>query len=174
MNMRELSLGGFLDRYIRELSGFERIDIAKMAREADTTMPRLKEPLVVYASIKRPRATVQKLFLNTSLSQDYENYFSDKFDASEEFFNVLPDNYKKLYRSYLSVKGKNDTEKQLKALYREKIHQLKETRSITDYRICKISGINHGNFHAFLYQGKTENISLEKIREIYDLLSKNK
>ena len=56
--MRELSFGGFLDRYIRELSGFERIDIAKMAHAADTTMPRLKEPLVVYASIKRPKATV--------------------------------------------------------------------------------------------------------------------
>ena len=172
--MRELSFGGFLDRYIRELSGFERIDIAKMAHAADTTMPRLKEPLVVYASLKRPKATVEKLFSNTSLSKDYESYFSNQFDDSEEFFSKLPDNYKKLYRSYLSVKGKNDTEKQIKTLYRERILQLKENKSITDYRICKIFGINNGNFHAFLYQGKTESISLDRIRSIYDYLSKTK
>lgn len=173
--MRELSFGGFLDRYIRELSGFERIDIAKMAQAADTTMPRLKEPLVVYASLKRPKATVEKLFSNTSLSKEYESYFSNQFDDSEEFFSKLPDNYKKLYRSYLSVKGKSDTEKQIKTLYRERILQLKEIKennNITDYRICKIFGINNGNFHAFLYQGKTENISLERIRSIYDFLSK--
>lgn len=171
--MRQLSLGGFLDRYIRELSGFERIDIAEMARRADTTIPRLKEPLVVYASIKRSKATVKKLFANTSLSQDYECYFSHPFDDSEEFFSTLPDNYKKLYRSYLSVRSEGDMEKQLKALYREKILQLKMSRSVTDYRICKTFGINSGNLHAFLYQGKTENISLEKIRSIYELLSKN-
>ena len=172
--MRELSFGGFLDRYIRELSGFERIDIAKMAHAADTTMPRLKEPLVVYASLKRPKATVKKLFSNTTLSKEYESYFSNQFDDSEEFFSKLPDNYKKLYRSYLSVKGKNDTEKQIKTLYRERILQLKENRSITDYRICKTFGINNGNFHAFLYQGKTESISLDRIRSIYDYLSKTK
>jgi len=106
--------------------------------------------------------------------KEYESYFSNQFDDSEEFFSKLPDNYKKLYRSYLSVKEKNDTEKQIKTLYRERILQLKENRSITDYRICKIFGINNGNFHAFLYQGKTESISLDRIRSIYDYLSKTK
>ena len=69
---------------------------------------------------------------------------------------------------------KEYTEKQIKTLYRERILQLKENRSITDYRICKILGINNGNFHAFLYQGKTESISLDRIRNIYDYLSKTK
>ena len=169
--MRQLSLGGFLDRYIRELSGFERIDIAEMARCADTTEPRLKEPLVIYTSLKRPAATARKLFINTSLLEEYEKFFTDT-DYSEDFFNGLPDNYRKLYRSYLSVRSENDTEKQLKNLYRDKILNLKATQSVTDYRICKTFGINHGNFHAFLYQGKTENISLQKIRCIYDFLSK--
>lgn len=171
--MRELSFGGFLDRYIRELSGFERIDIAEMARAADTTMPRLKEPLVVYASIKRQKVTVQKLFSDTSLLQDYETFFSRPFDISDEFFCTLPDNYAKIYRSYLSVKSQKNTEKQLKALYSKKILQLKDSQNITDYRICKTFGINSGNFHAFLYQGKSENLSLEKVRKIYDYLSNN-
>lgn len=171
--MRQLSLGGFLDRYIRELSGFERIDIAEMARCADSINPRLKEPLVVYTSIKRPAETVRKLFTNTSLLEEYEKFFAAP-DYSEEFFNGLPDNYQKLYHSYLSVSSEKDTEKQLKSLYRDKILNLKTICNITNYRICKNFGINHGNLHAFLYQGKTENISLPKIRAIYDFLSESK
>ena len=172
--MRQLSLGGFLDKYIRELSGYERIDIAKMATDADTANPRLKEPLIVYASIKRPKATIDKLFANTSLAQDYESYFSHNFEASEEFFSTLPDNYKKLYRSYLSVKNQKETERQLKELYRQKILKIKESCGITDYRICKKFSVNSGNLHSFLYQGKTENISLEKTRQIYEYVSNQK
>ena len=171
--MRQLSLGGFLDKYIRELSGFERIDIAEMARCADSTLPRLKEPLVVYASVKRPAATVKKLFKDTSLLEEYEKFFSVT-DYSEDFFNSLPDNYKKLYRSYLSEKNKKDREKELKELYREKILVNKSSSGISDYRLCKIFSINHGNLHSFLYQGKSENISLAKTRQIYEYVSNSK
>ncbi len=167
--MRPLSLGGFLDRYIRELSGFERIDIVKMAEYADSSHPRLKEPLVVYASIKRSDSTVRKLFKSTSLLEEYEKFFTNT-DFSGDFFNGLPDNYKKLYRSYLSVKNQNDNEKELKALYRQKILKIKASANVTDYRICKTFSINPGNFHSFLYQGKTENISLDKTRSIYEYI----
>ena len=173
ITMQQLSLGGFLDKYIRELSGFERINLTKMARLADSTAPRLKEPLVVYASLKRPAAAVRKMFAGTSLLQDYETYFSNTTEQSEIFFNQLPQNYQKLYHSYLTIKEERTTEKQLKSLYRKKILMLKENHRISDYSICKAFNINHGNFHAFLYQEKIENICLEKIRKVYNLLYEN-
>lgn len=171
--MRELSLGGFLDRYLRELSGFERFDLSKMALLADSEMPRIKEPLVVYAAMKRPDNTVRKLFESTSLLADYERYFCFNSDYSDDFFNQLPDNYKKLYRSYVSVKNQKQTEQELKDLYRKKILEIRSSSSVSDYRICKELNINSGNFHSFIYQGKTANISLEKIRKVYEIILQN-
>lgn len=168
--MRQISLGGFLDKYIRELSGYDRIDIAKMAAEADSSNPRLKEPLVVYASLKRPPETVKKLFQSTSLLEDYQKHFPPQ-DYSEAFFESLPPNYQKLYRSYLAVKNQKANEKELKELYRKKILKLKASSGITDYRLCKTFSLNHGNLHSFLYQGRIENISLAKTRQIYEYVS---
>ena len=65
-------------------------------------------------------------------------------------------------------------EKELKELYREKILVNKSSSGISDYRICKIFSINHGNLHSFLYQGKSENISLAKTRQIYEYVSNSK
>lgn len=169
--MRRLTLGGFLDKYLRELSGFERIDMAKMASLADSGMPRIKEPLVVYASLKRSPETVRKLFDNTSLLYEYNTFFASCSDPSEDYFMTLPENYKKLYRSYVSVRDQNETEKNLKALYRDNIMKLRNSARITDYKICKALNINHGNLHSFLYQGKCENISLDNIRKIYELVN---
>ncbi len=168
--MRQLTLGGFLDKYIRELSGLERIDMAKMAKMADHELPRIKEPLVVYASLKRSPETVRKLFGNTSLLHDYITYFASCKNMNEDYFLTLPENYKKLYRSYLSVRDQKETEKRIKELYRDNILKLQNSARITDYKICKSLNINHGNLHSFLYQGKFENISLDNVRKIYDLL----
>ena len=171
--MRQLTFSGFLDRYIRELSGLDRIDIAKMAVMADGQMPRIKEPLVVYASLKRSPQTIRKLFGNTSLKDDYNSFFALCDNYDENYFMSLPENYKKLYKSYLSVRDQKENKKRIKQLYRDNILKLRNSSGITDYKICKTLNINHGNLHSFLYQGRCENISLENVRKIYDLINDN-
>ena len=49
--MRQLSFKGFLSAYLRELSGQESLSISKLALMAKEEMPRLREPLFLYAAI---------------------------------------------------------------------------------------------------------------------------
>lgn len=172
--MKELTFEGFLDRYVRELSGFERIDLAQMAIAADCSQPRIKEPVVIYAAMKRSPETVRKLFRGTSLLNDYERYFFNRMVLSEADYKLLPEGYQKVYRSYLSVKNKNQNELRIKALYRTNILEVRSNCTLTDYRICKELGINSGNFHSFMNQEKMDSLSLVKVRQVYELVKSKK
>lgn len=168
--MKELTLEGFLDRYVRELSGFERINLAQMAIVADRSQPRIKEPVVIYAAMMRSPETVRRLFRGTSLLSDYERYFCNRGMLSETDYELLPEGYRKVYRSYLSVKNKNQNEMRIKALYRTKILEVRSNCTLTDYRICRELKINSGNFHSFMKQEKMDSLSLVKVRQVYELV----
>ena len=168
--MGKLSLRGFLAKYLRELSGLERLNLARLALLADGAMPRIRAPLVVYAYIRHPSDVIESLFANTSSLEEYSKYFSTNPKLTNQFFNELPEEYKKLYQSYILVRDEGNIEKHIKALYRDKIIEIQKSNNISTYTIAKALNINHGNLYAFLHQEKIKSICINKVRAIYEHL----
>jgi len=78
--------------------------------------------------------------------------------------------YRKVYKSYLSVRDKKKNENQTKALMRGKILRLQNEAGVSDYRIYKDLNLNQGNLHAYLKHGDCSKVSLDTARKTVDYL----
>lgn len=58
--MRELTFRGFLTQYVKHLSVQETTSLYKLAKEASSTNPRLKEPLFLYALFSQKKMDCYK------------------------------------------------------------------------------------------------------------------
>ena len=71
--MRELTLTGFLSRYVRELSLYGTNAISGLAREAAEENYRLREPLVLYALFTDRIPLLRKSIRNDQLKRYAES-----------------------------------------------------------------------------------------------------
>ena len=167
--MRPLSFGGFLKQYVRELSKQNTLSIFRLAKEADHENPRLREPLVLYALFHDKsdvlfRATEEKWLDIELLQHSPEKLLSMMGGDSLE----LPENYKKVYRSYCSVTSKKHTDSQTKELLRKRIMQCQEEKGVSNYRLYRDFNLNHGNVNAYLKHGDTGKVCLNTARKMLE------
>ena len=87
--------------------------------------------------------------------------------------STIPDEYIKVYHSYLFFKDKYKRDNETKLLMKRKIENLQQQKSITDYHINKELNINPGNSNAFMKHNKLNKISLNITRKTLDYLEKN-
>jgi hypothetical protein len=176
--MRPLTFEGFLRRYVRELSTEKTNNIYKLTREAESSNPRLREPLLLYAFFNGKEDELKNAMAH---SPELEKIFSPVFAhyASPEALKrdllddqaMLPNEYKKAYRSFQALQNGLQNDSHTKSLMRAKIETLKQQKSITNYRIYTDLHLNPGNFNDFMRNGKLEKISLVKLRKVLNYLN---
>ena len=167
--MRELTLRGFLTRYVRELSLAKTNSVYKLVKEACTVNVRLKEPLFLYALFAEKAEVLLQAAKNTDLQAEVqtllEQYSVDEMTkALQAQCERLPDAYRKVWRSYLSVKNRVHTEADTKELMRKKLLRLQEKNGVSNYRIYTDLQLNPGNVNAWLKHGNSEKVSLNTAR----------
>lgn len=174
--MRELTFGGFLKKYLVDLSGQKGENLNFLAKEADNGNPRLKEPLILYAYFCKKPETAKRQFANSSLYTEFCD-FSQKFKSKQEAMKYLNedkpfDNYCKVYKSYLSKRDKKNFEKDLKSDIREEILSALNNKSVTAYSIVKEESLklNKSNFYAFL-RGNTGCLTVSSAYEVIKYLN---
>lgn len=170
--MRRLTFKGFLKTYVRELSNSN--SLYRLVREAEADNARLVAPLFLYAATNGKTDTLLKASRGTSFEQEYLD-MSKLFDGrsaesllgnSNVVVDTLPDEYVKVYRSFVSVSKKYQTENKTKDLIRGKVLRLMYENDVSMYRVVNDLDLNQGNLFAFLKQKNDSALSLDNARKV--------
>jgi hypothetical protein len=172
--MRRLTFNGFLERYVRALSMNATNSLYKLVREVPTNH-RLREPLLLYALSSGKTNVLLRASAGTELHAQYSkivaNYsWNDMINALEAKDESLDRNYHKAYRSYISRRDALETDNDTKTLMHSKIKRLQNSKRVSNYRIYKDLGLNHGNANAFLKCGDVSKVSLDTARSMVTYL----
>ena len=168
--MRDLSFAGFLKSYVRSLSLAETNSLYKLAKEASDENPRLCEPLLLYAVFTDKTDVLLRAAKAHTLYLDYKN-LADKYDkasftaALQDASSPLPEEYKKVWRSYLSKKNRLQNDNHTKELMRNKVVELQKAKGVSNYRLYADLGLNPGNFNAWMKYGDSNKVSLATARQ---------
>lgn len=173
--MRKLSFEGFLREYLRTLSGNQSLSIRKLTRLAEQEIPRLREPLFLYAFYCGKTELLLQAVRGTKLEKPYHKLF-DTYDATTIIFalqdksSALPAAYHKVWRSYCSAAQHVQTDDQMKELMRKRILALQKEYRVTNYRLYTDLHLNPGNLNAWLKHGDPAKISLDSARRVMSYL----
>ena len=109
--MRELTFRGFLTQYVKQLSAEKTNSLYKLAAEADSSNPRLREPLLLYAVYTQKEKVLLQATKEPNLRTEYQRmvtlYTADMMtELFEQASPKLPAEYHKVWRSYQSRRNK--------------------------------------------------------------------
>ena len=166
--MRELTFNGFLTKYVRALSACDTNSVARLAQEAATTNARLREPLFLYAVWSGKQDVLQNHARKQGLDEYYGallNYTQSEVECALKS-RTLPDEYQKVWNSYLHRRDRYQTDNETKELVRQKVLALQKEKNVTNYRIYTDLALNPGNLNAWLKNGNSEKVSLDTARAV--------
>ena len=156
--MRKLTFKGFLKQYVAELSGVQTASVHKLAdRMAEN--PRLKEPLLRYTATSAVAAEYEQLSNRYSLAQ--------MLLLLEKQSPELPEGYRKVWRSYCSVRDSALADNDTKELIHRRVLELQQKKKLTNYRLYTDLKLNPGNVNAWLKHNDSSKMSLDCARQIY-------
>jgi hypothetical protein len=165
--MRQLTFRGYLEPYVRYLSGQPTLALPRLT-ELTRSEPRLVEPLLLWAATTGRAPRLSSLLdeqaelraeLATLVSLEERGRLERALAAGDP--RVRPE-YAKVWRSYVARRDAHTRDAQLKLEARDRVLALEATRCVSRYRMAKDLGLNPGNLHAFLSQGNTSKLSLDR------------
>ncbi len=173
--MRKLTFRGFTEQYVKQLSLGGSASIYRLVREAVSSNPRLKEPLLLYAVSNGKENVLLQASVGTACYAEYNKLLanfgaSGLLEALKNGSPELPYEYHKVWQSYLSISQGYERDKRVKSLMRSKIRQLQTDTGVTTYQICKELGLNTSNVNSWLKNGLSSKISLKKARAVWEYL----
>ena len=177
--MRQLTFAGFTERYVSSLSANGATAIYPLVRETIAGNARLKAPLYLYALSNDRLQTLLKAAKETALYSEYvllaERYTLDALvkELSEET-GALPDEYQKVWNSYISVSTMHKRDERVKGLMRKRVLELQKTHGVSTYRLCKDLNLNVSNVNAWLKTGVPSKVSLDKARSMMAYLEQGR
>ena len=167
--MRALTFSGFLAQYVKQLATEETNSLYKLAAEAGSNNPRLREPLLLYAVYTQKEKVLLQATKEPNLRMEYQRmvtlYSADIMtELFEQASPKLPAEYHKVWRSYQSRRNRGQADEHTKELIRQKVKRMQAQKGVTNYRIYTDLKLNPGNLNAWLKHGDTEKVSLETAR----------
>ena len=170
--MRELTFCGFLSKYVRTLSESDTNNVARLAQEAATTNPRLREPLFFYAVWSGKQDFLQRQAKKHSLDKFYGNLLQYEKSELETALQsgAMPAEYQKVWNSYLRRRDRCLTDNDTKELLRQRILVLQKEKNVSNYRIYTDLALNPGNLNSWLKHGNSEKVSLNTARSVMQYL----
>lgn len=164
--MRKLTLKGFVESYVEELSYSRTTSINKLVVELEIN-PRLREPLIMHGILSGMPNSVSRR--NPEFFQEYITISEiiQEETAIELYQEYLPLKYKKIISAYENRLNKIINDNETKLLMRERIRQIQQQKQITNYRIYTDLNLNPGNVNCFLKHGIADKLALETVRTIW-------
>lgn len=173
--MRRLTLRGFLESYVVYLAGENTLALRRLVALMPHE-PRLVEPLLLWATVTNRSERLGRLLaehpvllaeLRLLESLAKEGRLEAVLAAEDP--RLRPE-YSKAWRSYVARRDAAARDARLKLEARERVLALDAERDVSRYRMAKDLGLNPGNLHAFLSQGKPEKLALERAHELVKYL----
>jgi len=169
--MRKLTFEGFLKQYVAELAGVQTASIHKLA-DCLSENPRLKEPLFLYALAFDKVDLLLHYTVTSAVSAEYEQ-LSNLYSLEQMLLLLekqspeLPEGYRKVWRSYCSVRDAALADNDTKALIHRRVLELRQKKKLTNYRLYKDLKLNPGNVNAWLKHNDFSKMSVDCARKIY-------
>jgi len=173
--MRRLTFPGFLQAYVRALSGEGTLALPRLAALSETEA-RLVEPLLLWAAVTNRagrldgllegRPALQRELKTLVRLQSTGRLESELADAG----STLRPEYSKVWHSYLVRRDAPSRDKELRLKVRERVLDLESQKGVTRYRMAKDLGLNPGNLHAFLSLGDPTKLSLDRVADLVEYL----
>ena len=162
--MRDLTFKGFLKQYVYSLSSSNTYGLYKLANEAATTNPRLREPLFLYALFHDKSDILLQATKDVCLKQEYANLLKrySKNDMEKALVNKtskLPERYLRVYLSYTRLMMRKNNNHHMKNLLYQRIRSLQEEKNVSNYRLYTDLNLNPSNINSFLKTGNTRKVS---------------
>ena len=173
--MRELTFKGFLRQYVYSLSSSETYGLYKLAKEAATSNPRLREPLFLYALFYDKSDVLLQATKNVSLKNEYSNLLNkyDKNSMEKALIGSskdLPERYLRVYISYTRLMMRKNNKNHMKNLLYKRIKSLQKEKNISNYRLYTDLKLNPSNINSFLKNGNMKKVSQETADKIMSYL----
>jgi len=173
--MRRLTFDGFLESYVRALAGSGTLALSELVARTKSE-PRLTEPLLLWAARSGRASRLSKLLYGCSdllgelaLLSSLESSGDLEAALAAEDPRLRPE-YAKVWRSFVARRDAPLRDAELKLKARERVLDLEARKQVTRYRMAKDLGLNPGNLHAYLAQGNTSKLALERVFELVEYL----
>lgn len=169
--MRKLTFEGFLKQYVAELAGVQTTSVHKLA-DCLNENPRLKEPLFLYTLTFDKVDLLLRYTVNSAVVAEYER-LSDRYSLAQMLLLLekqspeLPEGYRKVWRSYCSVRDAALADNDTKELIHRRVLELQQKKKLTNYRLYTDLKLNPGNVNAWLKHNDSSKMSLDCARKIY-------
>ena len=169
--MRKLTFEGFLKQYVAELAGVQTASVHKLA-DCMTENSRLKEPLFLYALAFDKVDLLLRYTATSAVAAEYEQ-LSNRYSLEQMLVLLenqsleLPEGYRKVWRSYCSVRDTSLADNDTKALIHRRVVEIQQKKHLTNYRIYADLKLNPGNVNAWLKHNDSSKMSLDCARQIY-------
>jgi Fic family protein len=163
--MRRPHFKQWLSKELKYLSGEDTVALRRLAYLAQTSIPRLRERLVLYA-IEINRAERLKGFLyNSNYLEELETVQriigNDSACAlDEKTLTCIPARYQKAISSFNAAYRQIDTLKESKRLRWQRTVRLQKEKGISNADIYKQLGLDPGNINAYLKNGDMDRVTL--------------
>ena len=173
--MRRPSFRGWVTRELAYLSGENTLNLRRLAFLAQTTEPRLRERLVLYAiataRVERLKDYLYREDMIDELDKINEKLKKHDFDNPEGYDVAnLPLRYQKALMSFKSAYQRIDARNSSKKLRWEKSVLLQKEKGVPTARIYQDLNLDPGNVNSYLKHGATEKLSLENATRILKYL----
>lgn len=173
--MRRPKFRGWVTRELAYLSGENTLDLRRLAYLAQTTEPRLRERLILYAIAAAQVERLGNYLYREDMISELEELAGilrgHDFDDPEGFDEIdLPPRYQKALMSYRSAYTRIDSRNDSKRLRWEKSIQLQKEKGVSNARIAHDLNLDPGNVNSYLKHGATERFSLENATKIMKYL----
>lgn len=173
--MRRLTFDGFLESYVRALAGAGTLALSELAARSESE-PRLTEPLLLWAARSGRASRLAKLLEGRgdlpgelAVLSSLEGSGDLEAALAAEDPRLRPE-YAKVWRSFVARREAPVRDAELKLKARERVLDLEARKQVTRYRMAKDLGLNPGNLHAYLAQGNTSKLSLERVFQLVEYL----
>lgn len=164
-----MSFVNFLQIYLNELSLNDNCSVPALCEEVEHNL-RLLEPLSLYIKITQNKK--QQNEINSALVKEELNRLQKINDAELALKNnSLPQDYQKIYNSYLVEIQKDERIDRSKRLALKRIQALQKERGVPVYKICKDLKLSLAQVQEFLINKNINVLSLSDILRILDYLS---
>ena len=168
--MRKLTFEGFLKQYVAELAGVQTASVHKLA-DCLNENPRLKEPLFLYTLTFDKVDLLLRYTATSAVAAEYEQ-LSNRYSLEQMLLLLekqspeLPEGYRKVWRSYCSVRDAALADNDTKELIHRRVLELQQKKKLTNYRIYTDLRLNPGNVNAWLKHNYSSHMSLDCARPI--------
>lgn len=169
--MRRLTFLGFLQSYVRSLSGEDTLALARLV-ELSASEPRLVAPMVLLAVLSGAGDRLERLLVGRDALRAEVQTLVALHSAGlleralgDADARVRPE-YVKAWRSYVARRDAHLRDKDVRLRARSRVLALEKQKGVTRYRMAKDLGLNPGNLHAFLAQADPTKLSLDRVAEL--------